>query len=495
MSRGGGLGKGKARSKSKPTSKPKAKAPSRKGTDLRHGLPMVAKWEPAKLAKDRALLVALDKEPTVKRWAGYAKRLGPGFMQSAMTLGSGSAGSSLFAGALVGYGLLWVQPLAMFFGVIMLMAIAYQTLSTGVRPFDALRRHVHPALAWAFAIGSLIATVIWHFPQYSMGAASASGLLGMAGLDVPAPWLAIPMLVVCTAVTWSYGAGAKGIRVYETVIKYLVWGVVFSFAAVVIKLAAEGKIQWGEVAKGYVSFRIPEASNARLVMFGGFGAAVGVNMVFLFPYTLLARGWGKEHRNCSRFDLAVGMFVPFVLATSLMVIATAATMYQPGIDPGKVGPAEASKALAPVVGDTFGLLIFGLGVLGMCLSTITLHMLVSGFIVCECLNWEPTGWRYYVATLIPIPGALGPLFWGDIAFWLAAPMSAICGALLPLAYVGFIVLFNKKAYMGDAMPRGSARVWWNIGMGGAMALSLVYLVTFITTQLVPWVTKALGGAA
>ena len=36
----------------------------------------------------------------------------------------------------------------MIVGIIMLSAIAHITLSTGVRPFDALRKHVHPAIAW-----------------------------------------------------------------------------------------------------------------------------------------------------------------------------------------------------------------------------------------------------------------------------------------------------------------------------------------------------------
>jgi hypothetical protein len=43
---------------------------------------------------------------------------------------------------MLGYSLLWVQPLGMLLGVIMFMAIAYQTLSTGVRPFAAMRRYV-----------------------------------------------------------------------------------------------------------------------------------------------------------------------------------------------------------------------------------------------------------------------------------------------------------------------------------------------------------------
>lgn len=451
---------------------------------------MVAKWEPKALAREKAELAALADKPLGTRLAYYARRLGPGFMQSAMTLGSGSAGSSLFAGALLGYTLLWAQPFAMLVGIIMLAAVGHITLSTGVRPFDALRKHAHPAIAWAFALGALVATVVWHFPQYSMAGAVGVDLVGLAtGHQVP-PWcIGVVVLGLCTSITWSYGSGAKGIRAYESTLKWLVWGIVFAFAAVVIKLSVVGQVDWGAVGRGFFTFQLPEdiAGRGGTVLFGALGAAVGINMVFLYPYTLLARGWGKEHRECSRFDLLVGMFVPYALATSLMVIATAATIYGTDAVPEQgttLQPIDAAKVLAPVVGESIGRLVFGLGVLGMTLSTITLHMLVSGFIVCEMLGWEPTGAKYRIATLVPAVGVLGTVFWTKL-LWLAVPTSAACGALLPLAYIGFIILMNKKDFMKEHRPTGTAAVLWNAGMGLALCVSLVYFGHYVATAVWP----------
>ena len=81
------------------------------------GLPMSPKWDPKKLAAEKAELRNLETLPLGKRSLGYIKRTGPGLLQSAMTLGAGSATASVVAGASFGYKLLWVQPLAMFFGV------------------------------------------------------------------------------------------------------------------------------------------------------------------------------------------------------------------------------------------------------------------------------------------------------------------------------------------------------------------------------------------
>ena len=59
-----------------------------------------------------------------------------------MTLGGGSAITSLTLGAVFGYEFLWVQPVSMLIGCVMLFALSHQTLSTGERPFQAMRRHV-----------------------------------------------------------------------------------------------------------------------------------------------------------------------------------------------------------------------------------------------------------------------------------------------------------------------------------------------------------------
>ena len=52
----------------------------------------------------------------------YSKLSGPGWLQSAITLGGGSLAGSLYLGVLGGPSLLWLQPLAMLLGVVMLAA-------------------------------------------------------------------------------------------------------------------------------------------------------------------------------------------------------------------------------------------------------------------------------------------------------------------------------------------------------------------------------------
>ena len=208
---------------------PSGKGPA--GISLRRGLPMVQARDPEALDKEKAFLREVDSRPKPwQRWRGYWTVSGPGWVQSALTLGAGSAGSSIFAGAVFGYKLLWVQPVAMFLGVIMFSAIGHQLLSTQARPYDAFRKKLHPALAVAWGAAVLLASVVWQFPQYALGVSVVRDLFDVAGMSVPRAPVALALLVAGTALCWSYGRGSRrAIRHFERVLKYLLLVMVASF--------------------------------------------------------------------------------------------------------------------------------------------------------------------------------------------------------------------------------------------------------------------------
>ena len=452
--------------------------------DLRVGLRMAHPPDAAGLAAERERLAALEGAPRSSRWRAFAGLIGPGYMQSAMTLGSGTAASALFAGAVFGYQLLWVAPLAMLLGLVMLSAVAHQTLSTGQRPFDAMRRFAGAPLAWSWAVGALIASIVWHFPQYALASAVLVDLGEAAGVDgLPAPLLGFLVLFWAILVSSLYGRRPELIRVYERLLRYMVWGIVFCFAWVVFRT---GVSDWGALFRGFVGFAVPGERNGVLgvtVILSGLSAAVGINMVFLYPYSLLARGWSREHRSLARFDLWTGTFVPYVLAASLMVIAAANTIHlDPAYDGTRLGPVEAARSLAAVAGPAVGRVVFDLGVLGMALSTITLHMLATGFVACELLGWRFGGRKHRLAMLLPAPGVLGPVFWGDIAVWLAVPTNIVCGLFLPAAYVGFVILQRKRGYLKEDRPGGvRGWLWWG-GMVAVTAFLTGFMAWYVWTQ-------------
>jgi len=67
--------------------------------------------------------------------------------------------------------------------------------------------------------------------------------------------------------------------------------------------------------------------NQQKVMITAAATAVGINMTFLLPYSMRAKGWDKDFRGLAMFDLSTGLFIPFVLATSCVVIAAASQFH------------------------------------------------------------------------------------------------------------------------------------------------------------------------
>jgi len=311
--------------------------------------------------RDRQLILSSkEKGRGATIWA-YTRLSGPGWLQSAITLGGGSLTGSLYLGVLAGFSLLWLQPLAMILGVIMLSAISYVTLSTGERPFQAINKHVNPVMGWGWALATMMANLVWSLPQFSLGTAALQqnllpGVFGADGLfkGVGTHVACGGILLVSVVVVLLYDSGKKGIALFEIILKIMVGVIMVSFFGVVIKMTLiPGGLHWGEILKGlFPDIRLlwsPAASlkdsldsidpryrdfwikvivaDQRDVMITAAATAVGINMTFLLPYSMLKRGWDKDFRGLAVFDLGTGLFVPFILATGCVVIASAARFH------------------------------------------------------------------------------------------------------------------------------------------------------------------------
>ena len=424
--------------------------------ELRRGLPMVEARDPEALEQERQALEHINSRPHFwQRWRGYWNLSGPGWVQSALTLGAGSAGAAIFAGSVYGYKLLWVQPVAMFLGIVMFAAIGHQLLVTRARPYDVFWKKLHPLVALLWGFNVFLASVVWQFPQYSLGTAVFKDMADVLGLSVPKVFLALVLLAFGTWICWSYERGSRrSIRLFERILKYMLLTMVLAFFLVVLKTG----INWGELFKGLFNFHIPRDYQGITIVLGQLGAAVGINMTFLYPYTLLARGWGREHQKLKNFDLGTSMFFPFVLATSFVIIACANTLYVQGMDVKNA--VDVAHALAPLVGLTTGRIIFSLGVLGMCLTTIVIEMLICGFVLSEALGFEFRGWKFRLSTMIANIGILGAFF--SMPLWLPVLVSSFNLIMMPVAYIGFFILQNKKSYLGMDVSRGLRGVIWNV---------------------------------
>jgi Mn2+/Fe2+ NRAMP family transporter len=448
------------------------------------GLPMSSKWDPEKIEAEETYLQELDAKPFGQRIRGYFKMTGPAWMQSAMTLGAGSAAASVVAGAFFGYQLLWVQPIAMFLGVFMMAALSNITLTKGERGYEIVKRELHPSIAFFWALATVVSTVIWHFGQYALLGGAFWDMANVAGIENTGESKTVETVVrfaggflilgINIALTWSYGGKSKGIKLYEHFLSWMIKLVMLSFLIVVVVQAVKLKIDWLGVFKGFFTFSVPGDKGSLTTILGAIGAAVGINMTFLYPYSILAKGWGKHHKGLARFDLVMSLFVPYVILTSLIIIGMAATVHGnlgEGVTTANFKPIDAAQALAGVLGTGLGRIVFDLGFMGMACGAISAHMVCCGFTVCEMFGLEYTPKRYRLFTLTPAIGILGVMIKSPI--WLPVIASALAFTMLPIAYVSFFILNNKRSYLGDAVGKGWKRTAVNAVLLVAVILSLV----------------------
>ena len=532
------------------------------------------------IQRNREMILTAKKKGTGATIGAYTKLSGPGWLQSAITLGGGSLSGALFLGVLGGTDMLWLQLVAIIMGVVMLSAISYVTLSTGKRPFPLINEHINPALGWGWLLATITANMIWCMPQFALCfEALEKNLIGFGNTDQYKDAVAagdkmygykigisLVLLVIAGGMVYLSSQPGLAAKAFDWALKIMVAVVVLAFFGVVTILGTSGALDWGSILSGFIpdlsqwtqpAGRIaafvdklaPDVGNfwsekvvrsQRDVMIGAAATAVGINMTFLLPYSMLSRGWDKTFRGLARFDLSTGMAIPYVLVTSCVVIAAGSMFHgemdeQLGSDDiavmkqsplyGKASQSliarlealnettkeltleekevmiaqlpnaekriaaslvkrnafQLSKSLAPLLGERRANLVFGIGVLGMGFSSIIILMLINGYAFCEMLGKKQGGRLHVVGCLIA--GAVGASWWlvwdGDAKMWLAILVSAFGMMLLPIAYTTFMLMMNSTKILGAEKPRGKRLLIWNVLMGFSVLGAIAAAVTAI----------------
>lgn len=316
---------------------------------------------------------AQGKLATIKTYLKYSA---PGFLQSATTLGGGSLASALYLGVLGGCCFMWLQPFAMVLGIITLSAIAYISLSITEKPMRELNSNISPILGYGWAVASMVACLVNAMPQFALGVASIqqnifSGIVPMG--KVSECVITFCFFLAAMGLILLYSAGGKAAKIFERIITLSVAMIVICFFSVVIFLATQGEIDWAKVFRGFIpnlsvlSAPSPDfmvylnqlgdgarefwsssiVKEQRDVIISASAMAVGINMTFLFPYSMLKKGWDKDFRGLAIFNLCSSLFIPFLLATSCIVIAAASQFHAKPVD----GLVDAAWSTSQVQGE------------------------------------------------------------------------------------------------------------------------------------------------
>ncbi len=479
---------------------------------------------------------------------------GPGWLQGALSIGGGTLASSMFLGVLGGYSMLWVQPVAMAMGIIMLSTIAYVTLTLEKSPFQVIRHQISPFLAWSWLIAALIANIVWALPQFALayGALTEnlfSDFFSQTTVDgTPIRYdmgyrigISVLLFGLVAAVSLTYGQKTLTARLYESIMKTVVAGIMLAFFGVVVYLTLNNRVDWGGMFAGFIpqpqhffvandTFKglldaIPAeearafwndlvVTRQREVLLGAAAAAVGINMTFLMAFSLLAKGWGKSKREYAIIDLAGGLFIPFVFASSCIIIASAAQFHGKTLDGISIDPqgqiqvdnplvakrvaeidgfldrrtaavgelpldrSESVLAATLVNRDNFDLAnsleqlfqneflsqkVFGLGVMAVALSSASLMMVISGFCIMEAFGVKYASKWHRLGMMVPILGIFWPIVWaGGSKAYLAVIASTVGYTMIPIAFLAFYLMFNSKKILGADIVSTKLRSVWNV---------------------------------
>ena len=304
--------------------------------------------------RDREILSEAHERGLGATFGAFLRLSGPGWLQSAITLGGGSLGSALYLGMLGGTGMLWVQLVAILIGVVMLSAISYVTLSSGERPYAAMNKHINPVLGTAWITATIIANMVFILSQFSLCFDSLQLLMPKLDGEDNTKLIVSSIIgaIALVIVLMSYKPGMAA-KLFDWILKLVVGFVVLSFVGAVVVLFQQGSLDWNTIGEGFkpeaiwaslnslspqlapltegldsADFWTAEVNRARQTsMIAAAAAAVGINMTFLLPYSMLARGWDRTFRGLARWDLITGMAIPFVLVTSCIVISSASAFH------------------------------------------------------------------------------------------------------------------------------------------------------------------------
>ncbi len=339
---------------------------------------------PANVQSDREVLSAAAERGALSQLGAFLKLSGPGWLQSAITLGGGSLGSALYLGVLGGNSMLWLQLIAIIIGVVMLSAISYVTLSTGKRPYQAINEYINPVLGVGWITATILANMIWILPQFSLCFDTLDNNLlpGVVNNSQQTKIIvsAIIGAITLSVVVMSFNRGLMS-RLFDVILKLIVGLIIVCFVAAVVYLSQQDQIKWGEVGLGFLpnlfqwSNPAPDIQqlmsglsdqwrtfwhdeimgNQRRVMISTTATVVGINMTFLLPYSMIARGWDKPFRGLARFDLITGMAIPFILVTSCIVMSSAYSFHAKA-DAAFLSDDPAEVASSPLFGGALGIL-------------------------------------------------------------------------------------------------------------------------------------------
>lgn len=431
--------------------------------------------------REKAYLKELNKESFFKRTLGYCKLSGPAFMEAATTLGAGSFASSITLGAAFGYDMLWVPLYSFAFGLFML-ALATRFVTATEVPIIEAQNKYHGKFFGSFVTGIVacfIASVIYSFGQYALGADAVSSLMKLAGFNVPPEVGWIVIFAISSPLTLLYGRGndTKYVKIVENSMKVLILIMLLVFLAIIFTTGIDFKA----MVKGLIIPTLPSGIDGIVMLIASLTAVMGVMDWVLFNNAMKSRGYSEEHERLGRFDAVFGGLLPVTLVLTFVSIAFAEVFA------GKSGiPTDSNElatALVEVLPSIWVQIGFYVGIIALIISTMIGLGVVSATTFCQATGLKPDSKKWYWSALLLAPqiGLFGSFFGKPVMVVIA--VAAMQSCLNWITGNSWYLLGNDTRYLGKRVIQ--SRIF-NIGVLISITILNVVFVTFILSKIGVW---------
>ena len=374
------------------------------------------------------------------------RTIGPGAMVAAAFIGPGTVVTATKAGGSLGFTLLW----AVLFSTVSCLILQEMAARLGVvggRGLgEAIRWKIERPVQRSLAIGMVLGAIFVGNAAYEAGNITGAAM----GLEVLSPGAASmkvnPIVIVVGLVAFGLLLSGK-YRVIESTLVSLVvvMGLVFASAALAVKP------DWADVARGFVTPRVPDQ---------GWMTVIGIIGTTVVPYNLFLhassakRRWQSdegqglaERLQSARLDSILSIGLGGVITSAILIAAAGAGGFsEAAID----SPSSLSKSLKGLLGS-WAPIFLSVGFLAAGLSSAITTPLAAAFASTEVLGWKPSmsDFRFRVVWMVILVTGLVFACLGFRPGKLILFAQIANGLLLPIVAMFLVWIMNDRRIMNE----------------------------------------------
>lgn len=390
--------------------------------------------------------------------------IGPGLFIIGYNIGTGSVTTMAATGAEYGMMLAWPLLISCIFTYVLIVVFGKYTIVTNDTVIYSYKKY----FGISYALFVLIALIFTESVS-SIGVMAIitqvtqewSRPLTESGNGINPVYSALVYGTILYALFWN---GKQAF--FEKVLAVFVAIMGLSFLLTMFMVIPEP----AEVMAGLVP-KIPEDSNAALLIAGMVGTTMGAVIYVVRAVFIKGKGWTLKDFKLERRDAIISTVLMFVLSIAVMA-ASAGTLHLQGL---KVDNAiDMVKLLEPLAGR-FALSIFVGGIIAAGLSSLFPIIILAPMLIADYrnqeLNMQSMSSRLIVLAVLSL-GLIVPFFGGRPVLIMIASQAFIAAAT-PLVILLMMVLLNRKDVMGEEHTLSTAK---NVLVGFVLVFSVLMAI-------------------